>query len=59
MFVKILIKRDKNMKKIILLLSVVFCSISVNAQVDIITKHSGEVVKGKVITIEDYSVVFK
>ena len=59
MFVKILIKRDKNMKKIILLLSVVFCSISVNAQVDIITKHSGEVVKGKVIRIEDYSVVFK
>ena len=51
MFVKILIKRDKNMKKIILLLSVVFCSISVNAQVDIITKHSGEVVKGKVIRI--------
>ena len=56
---KILIKRDNNMKKIILLLSVVFCSISVNAQVDIITKHSGEVVKGKVIRIEDYSVVFK
>lgn len=47
------------MKKIILLLSVIFCSISVNAQVDIITKHSGEVVKGKVIRIEDYSVVFK
>ena len=47
------------MKKIILQLSVVFCSISVNAQVDIITKHSGEVVKGKVIRIEDYSVVFK
>ncbi len=59
MFVKILIKRNKNIKKIILLLSVVFCSISVNAQVDIITKHSGEVVKGKVIRIEDYSVVFK
>jgi hypothetical protein len=47
------------MKKIILLLSVIFCSISVSAQVDVITKHSGEVVKGKVIRIEDYSVVFK
>lgn len=47
------------MKKIILLLSVIFCSITANAQVDVITKHSGEVVKGKVVRIEDYSVVFK
>jgi hypothetical protein len=47
------------MKKIILLLSVVFCSMIANAQVDVITKHSGEVVKGKVVRIEDYSVVFK
>ena len=46
------------MKKIILLLSVVFCSISVNAQVDIITKHSGEIEKAKIMRIPAYSVAF-
>lgn len=29
------------------------------AQVDMITKHSGEIVKGKVIRVEEYSIVFK
>ncbi len=29
------------------------------AQVDVITKHNGEVVKGKVIKVEEYTIVFK
>lgn len=35
---------------------VVFCA---NAQSDIITKHSGETVQGKVIRLEEYTIVFK
>lgn len=31
----------------------------VTAQVDVITKHSGEIVKGKVVKIEEYTVVYK
>lgn len=30
-----------------------------NAQVDVITKHSGEIVKGKVVKVEEYTVVYK
>lgn len=30
-----------------------------NAQVDVITKHSGESVKGKVVKLEEYTVIFK
>lgn len=30
-----------------------------NAQVDVITKHNGEVVKGKVVKLEEFTIVFK
>ena len=32
---------------------------TINAQVDEITKHNGEVVKGKVIKLEEYTIIFK
>lgn len=47
------------MRKIILLGAFLLSSVLSFAQVDIITKHSGEVVKGKVIKVEEYTVVFK
>ena len=47
------------MKKIILLLAVVLSTTFANAQVDVITKHNGETVNGKVIRLEEYTVVFK
>lgn len=47
------------MKKIIFLLSMVFGFGIANAQVDVITKHSGEKVEGKVIRIDEFTVVFK
>lgn len=47
------------MKKIILIIAMVFGLNVASAQVDIITKHSGEVVKGKVIRLEEYTIVFK
>jgi hypothetical protein len=47
------------MKKIILLLSLIFTSAVVSAQTDAITKHSGEIVNGKVLRVDEYTVVFK
>ncbi|MEY4432252.1 MAG: hypothetical protein RLZZ44_382 [Bacteroidota bacterium] len=47
------------MKKIILSLIVLMTGMIANAQVDIITKHSGEIVKGKVVRVEEYTVVYK
>lgn len=47
------------MKKIILVLALVFGVTQVNAQVDVITKHNGEVVKGKVVKLEEYTIIFK
>lgn len=47
------------MKKIILLVTLVFGFATANAQVDIITKHNGETVKGKVVKLEEYTIVFK
>ena len=47
------------MKKIILIVAVLFGFGLANAQVDIITKHSVETVKGKVIKLEEYTIVFK
>ena len=47
------------MKKIILLLVVVFSFNSGVAQVDVITKHSGEKVEGKVVRLDEYTIVFK
>lgn len=47
------------MKKIVLLFSMVLTTSLVSAQVDLITKHSGETVKGKVVRVDEYTVVFK
>jgi len=52
-------KNKKQMKKVILLLVVLMSANFASAQVDLITKHSGEVVKGKVIKLEEYTVVYK
>ena len=47
------------MKKIVLLLVAVLSSSSIFAQADVITKHSGEKVSGKVIRVDEYTVVYK
>jgi sRNA-binding regulator protein Hfq len=47
------------MKKIILSFFMLFATSLIFAQVDIITKHSGETVSGKVIRVDEYIVVFK
>lgn len=47
------------MKKIILVLAMLISGAMANAQVDIITKHNGEVVKGKVVKLEEFTIVFK
>lgn len=47
------------MKKTILLLVMMLTTSLIFAQSDIITKHSGEIVKGKVIRVDEYTVVFK
>lgn len=47
------------MKKIILILTVLLSTTFANAQVDVITKHNGEIVKGQVVRLEEYVVVFK
>ena len=46
------------MKKF-LLLALFFVGMAVNAQVDKIYKHNGEVVEGKVVRLDEYTVVFK
>lgn len=47
------------MKKIILLAVLAFGFATANAQVDVITKHNGEIVKGKVVKLEEFTVVYK
>jgi len=47
------------MKKIILLVALMFGLNTINAQVDKIYKHNGEQVAGKVIKVEEYTIVFK
>ncbi|UFH35907.1 hypothetical protein [Flavobacterium acetivorans] len=47
------------MKKIILLVTLAFGFATANAQVDVITKHNGETVKGKVVKLEEYTIVYK
>lgn len=47
------------MKKFILVFAMFIAATLANAQVDIITKHSGEIVKGKVVKVEEYTVVYK
>jgi sRNA-binding regulator protein Hfq len=46
------------MKKF-LLLAVAFLGFAANAQVDKIYKHNGETVDGKVIKLEEYTIVFR
>jgi sRNA-binding regulator protein Hfq len=46
------------MKKL-LLVALVFIGFAANAQVDKIYKHNGEIVDGKVIKLEEYTVIFK
>jgi hypothetical protein len=47
------------MKKNILVFAMLIAGTLANAQVDLITKHSGEVVKGKVVKLEEYTIIFK
>jgi sRNA-binding regulator protein Hfq len=47
------------MKKIIILIALVSTSFFAIAQVDVITKHNGETIKGKIVKVEEYDVVFK
>jgi hypothetical protein len=47
------------MKKIILVLSIILSAAFAHAQADVITKHSGEIVNGKVVRVDEYVVVFK
>jgi hypothetical protein len=47
------------MKKIVLLLAVMLSTAVSFAQTDAITKHNGEVVKGKVIKTEEYTIIYK
>jgi len=47
------------MKKIIFLMTFIIGLTAASAQVDQITKHNGEIVKGKVIRVEEYTIVFK
>jgi sRNA-binding regulator protein Hfq len=49
----------KKMKKTFLFLAMMLTTSLFFAQSDIITKHSGETVKGKVIRVDEYTVVFK
>lgn len=46
------------MKKLLFLVTMLF-GLASSAQVDKITKHSGEVVSGKVIKLEEYTIIFK
>ena len=47
------------MKKNILLFSMILTTSFVVAQADVISKHSGENVTGKVVRVDEYTVVFK
>ena len=47
------------MKKIILLLSLICFTAVVSAETDAITKHSGKIVNGKVLRIDEYTVFLK
>ncbi len=46
------------MKKIILLITLVFGFNQANAQVDVIKKQIGETLKGKIISVDDHVIVF-
>jgi hypothetical protein len=42
-----------------LTLALFFVGIAINAQVDKIYKHNGDVVEGKVIKLEEFTIIFK
>ncbi len=46
------------MKKM-LLMALIFCAAYANAQSDKIFKHNGETVEGKVVKLEEFTVIFK
>lgn len=46
------------MKKIMFVLLALMLPMLVSAQVDLIKKHNGEIIKGKVKKIDDYTVIF-
>ena len=46
------------MKKI-LVLALFFVGMTINAQADKIYKHNGELVEGKVVKLEEYTIIFK
>ena len=54
-----MLKLKTNLMKKLLLAALVLFGLTVNAQSDKIFKHSGETVNGKVIRVEEYTVVFK
>lgn len=47
------------MKKIILLVAMMLTTSAMVAQVDVITKHNGEAVKGKVVRVDEFTVVYR
>jgi len=47
------------MKKIVLVAAMLISGLVINAQVDVITKHNGEIVKGKVVKVEEFTIVYK
>ncbi|WP_131539845.1 hypothetical protein [Pedobacter nototheniae] len=47
------------MKKIILIAALICGTLFAQAQVDVITKHNGESVKGKVVKVDEYTIIFK
>lgn len=51
--------KNFNMKKIILLLAFTISATSIFAQVDVITKHNGETVNGKVVRVDEYTIIYK
>mgnify|MGYP001178211558 CR=1 FL=1 len=47
------------MKKIILLLALTLSSVITFAQTDEIIKHNGETIKGKVVKLEEFTIIYK
>lgn len=47
------------MKKILLVCALILVFNFANAQSDVITKHNGESVNGKVVKLEEYTIIFK
>ena len=48
----------KAAKKILILAILIFGSLTIYAQIDLITRHNGEIIKGNVIWTNEYTVVY-